>query len=115
MDDESETNGTGSNDRPAFDHTELETIGRAVADYGRGLVRFGAEYKYIDQAEREVRRQRVGRIVALINSLWPQMDAAIKADRRLAIRDHQRDAQNYHVDRLFRALEVITKPKKGDG
>lgn len=50
-----------------------------------------------------------------MNSLWPNMDAAIKADPRQPIRSHERDAGLYHVDRLFRALEVISDPKKGNG
>lgn len=105
--------GTGGNGSP-FDHTELEVLGRALIDAGRGLVRFGAEYPYLEAAEREVRRQRVGRIVALIDSLWPQMDAAIKADHRPAIHDHQRDGRLYHVDRLFRLMEVATKKSEDD-
>jgi len=113
---ENEANGTGGDDEPAFDHTELEVLGRALIDIGRGLVRFEAGYKYIDPAQRQVRRQEFGRIVSLINALWPQLDAAIKADERPAILDHQRDAHHWHVDRLFRLMELAAKvpPKKDD-
>ena len=109
-----EKNGAGDGDQPPFDHADLEVVGRAVVDAGRGLVRFGPEYPYLEKAEREVFRQRFGRFVALINSLWPQMDAKIKADTRGPIRSHERDAQNYAVDRLFRPLEVLAKPPKKD-
>jgi hypothetical protein len=110
---DSETNGAGGNGIPTFDHTELEVIGRALADAGRGLVSFGAEYPYFDQAEREIRRQRFGRVVALINSLWPQVDAKIKADKRRPITSHERDAHLYHIDRLAQAFDIISgKPKK---
>jgi hypothetical protein len=105
---EHEADGPGGDPEP-FDHAQLETLGRAVIDAGRGLVRFGAEYPYADQAEREIRRQRFGRIVALINAVWPQVDAEIKADRRPAISDHQRDARMYHLDRLFRMMTVAAK------
>lgn len=96
----------------SFDHNDLKALGDALKDAGRGLVGFGADYPYLDPAEREVRRHRVGRILALMNAVWPQMDAAIKADDRPAITSHERDARLYHVDRLFRLLENVTK--KGD-
>src|SRR5262245_51729216 len=97
-----EAHGTGGDGGEPFDHNDLETLGRAVIDAGRGLVRFRSDYPYLDPAEREVRRQRFGRVVALINSLWPQMDGEIKVDRRPAITSHERDASLWHVDRLFR-------------
>lgn len=107
-----EADGPGSDDPAPFDHTDLGALGRAVIDGGRGLVRLESEYPYIETAEREVFRQRFGRFVALINAVWPQMDAAIKADRRPPITNHERDARLYQVERMFRALEAVVDPKK---
>lgn len=102
----------GSRGGGSFDHNDLKAVGDALKDAGRGLIGFGADYPYLDAAEREVRLQRVGRILALMNAVWPQMDAAIKADARAPIANHERDARNYHIDRLFKLFENVTK--KGD-
>lgn len=112
---EHEENGAGGNEQPPFDHTELEIIGRAIIEAGRGLVSFRSDYPYLEPDEREISRQRFGRIVALINSLWPQMDAAIKDDPRPAIKNHERDAHFWHVDRVFNLMEAaVKKPPKDD-
>lgn len=105
-----EAHGSGDDH---FDHNDLGTLGHALRDAGRGLVRFGADYPYLDEAEREISRQRVGRIIALINALWPRMDAEISADHRAPITSPaDRDKHEYHIEQMFKLFDAATKPKE---